>query len=191
MMENMLRRALREAAPAAPAGTLEYLSVNVSPAQFNQGWAQHRLPGLLAETGFPATSLLVEITETALLQDIDRTRAMLVELTDRGIRIALDDFGVGYSNFSLLRQLPVYKLKLDRTLICDIETDEQARALAECILELASRLKIRVVAEGVETARQAELLTAAGCTAMQGYWFARPQRRLETWFGPADVNPAG
>lgn len=184
MMENMLRRGLREAAALVRAGTLEYLSVNVSPTQFNQGWAQRRLPALLAETGFPPSALIVEITETALIQDIERTRRMLAALTASGMRIALDDFGVGYSNFSLLRQLPFHVLKLDRTLIQDIEGDEQARALAECILELASRLKIKVVAEGVETARQAELLTAAGCATLQGYWFARPQRALETWFLP-------
>lgn len=181
MMENMLRRALREAQPPIAAGSLDYLSINVSPSQFNQGWALNRLPALLAETGFPAHALVVEITETALLQDIDRTRLMLAALTGSGMRIALDDFGVGYSNFSLLRQLPFDLLKLDRTLICDIETDEHARALAECILDLASRLKIKVVAEGIETQRQAELLAAAGCATMQGYWFARPQRDLAAW----------
>jgi EAL domain-containing protein (putative c-di-GMP-specific phosphodiesterase class I) len=188
MMENMLRRAFREALPRVAAGGLDYLSINVSPSQFNQGWALNRLPELLAETGFPATSLVVEITETALLQDIDRTREMLMALTGSGMRIALDDFGVGYSNFSLLRQLPFDTLKLDRTLICDIETDDDARALAECNLELASRLKIKVVAEGVETRRQAEILAAAGCAKMQGYWFARPQRELATWFASAPVT---
>ena len=198
MMENMLRCAFREALPRVADDGLDYLSINVSPSQFNQGWALKRLPELLAETGFPATALVVEITETALLHDIDRTREMLTALTDSGMRIALDDFGVGYSNFSLLRQLPFDTLKLDRTLICDIETDEDARALAECILDLASRLKIKVVAEGVETQRQAELLAAAGCARMQGYWFARPQRELGTWFGDdaalaqtaCDVSPA-
>ncbi len=184
MMENMLRSALREAQPAIAAGSLDYLSINVSPSQFNQGWALNRLPGLLAEIGFPARALVVEITETALLHDIDRTRTMLAALTGSGMRIAIDDFGVGYSNFSLLRQLPFDLLKLDRTLICDIETDEHARALAECILDLATRLQIKVVAEGVETERQAELLAAAGCATMQGYFFARPQRDLAAWFSP-------
>ncbi|MES2959525.1 MAG: EAL domain-containing protein [Pseudomonadota bacterium] len=188
MMENMLQRALREAGPLIADGSLEYLSINVSPSQFNQGWALNRLPALLAETGFPASALVVEITETALLQDIDRTRTMLSALTDRGMRIALDDFGVGYSNFSLLRQLPFDLLKLDRSLICDIETDKDALALAECILNLAVRLRIKVVAEGVETQQQAALLAAGGCATMQGYWFARPQRDLSTWFAP-DADP--
>jgi EAL domain-containing protein (putative c-di-GMP-specific phosphodiesterase class I) len=190
MMENMLRRALPEALALLEVGTLEYLTVNVSPTQFNQGWAQKRLPALLEEAHYPPGSLVIELTETALVHDIDRTREMLIALRASGMRIAIDDFGVGYSNFSLLRQLPFDMLKLDRTLICDIEGDDHARALAECILELAARLNIMVVAEGVETPRQAELLAHSGCASMQGYWFARPQRELATWFAPGAVCPA-
>ncbi len=188
MMENILQHALREAQPLVAAGSLDYLSVNVSPSQFNQGWVLSSLPALLAESGFPAHALVVEITENALLQDIERTRTNLAKLTETGMRIALDDFGVGYSNFSLLRQLPFDLLKLDRTLVCDIETDDHARTVIECILDLASRLRIKVVAEGVETRGQAELLAAAGCTMMQGYLFASPQRDLAAWF-PADIAP--
>ena len=106
---------------------------------------------------------------------------MICALKERGIKIALDDFGIGYSNFSMLRQLPFDLLKLDRTLVCDIETDEHARALAEGILSLAARLHIKCLAEGVETAGQAALLESAGCAAMQGYWFSRPAN-LRTWF---------
>lgn len=189
MTENMLRRALPEAAALLAGGTLEYLTVNVSPTQFNGGWALSRLPVLLQELHFPAEALVVELTETAVLHNIDRTREMLCALGASGIRIAIDDFGVGYSNFSLLRQLPFSMLKLDRTLISDIESDDHARALAECILELASRLSIKVVAEGVETQRQAELLATAGCASMQGYWFARPQRDLAIWFAPGARLP--
>jgi EAL domain-containing protein (putative c-di-GMP-specific phosphodiesterase class I) len=189
MMENMLLRALPEARAAIDGGTLEYLSVNVSPAQFNQGWAQHRLPALLLQTGFPASALVVEITENAFVQDMASTRAILGSLTASGMRIAIDDFGVGYSNFSLLRQLPFDILKLDRTLVADIESDPRSRALAECVLELARKLKIKVVAEGVETPHQAALLAAAGCAGMQGYWFARPQRELSNWFMPDAPRP--
>ena len=189
LTENMLRRALPEALAMLKLGALEYLTVNISPIQFNQGWAVNRLPALLAEAAFPTTALVVELTETALLQNIDRTREMLTALSASGMRIAIDDFGVGYSNFSLLRQLPFDMLKLDRSLICDIESDDHARALAECILELASRLEIKVVAEGVETPNQAVLLAAAGCSSMQGFWFARPHRDLATWFAPGAARP--
>jgi len=190
MMENMLHRALPEALALLEVGTLEYLTVNVSPTQFNRGWAQQRLPALLEEARYPPGALVIELTETALVHDIVRTREMLTALRASGMRIAIDDFGVGYSNFSLLRQLPFDMLKLDRTLICDIEEDDHALALAECILELATRLDIMVVAEGVETARQAELLARSGCASMQGYWFARPQRELATWFASGAACPA-
>jgi diguanylate cyclase (GGDEF)-like protein len=183
MMDSVLRLAFKEAAPIVSSGSLDYLSINVSPSQFDRGWTQNQLPALLAETQFPAQSLVVEITETALVHDIDRTRATLMALTAQGVRIALDDFGVGYSNFSLLGKLPFDILKLDRTLICDIETDNNAHALAECVLALASRLNIKVTAEGVETKRQADMLIASGCTTMQGYWIARPHRHLGHWPG--------
>ncbi|MDH5538165.1 MAG: EAL domain-containing protein [Rhizobacter sp.] len=178
MMENMLRRALPEVLPLVHSGALDFLAINVSPGQFNRGWAQQALPRLQSETGFPAHALMVELTETALLDDIGRVRDMLAALTAGGMCIALDDFGVGYSNFSLLRQLPFNLLKLDRSLSCDIEADEQSRAVTECILALAARLRIDVVAEGVETQRQSELLLAAGCAAQQGFLHARPQRDL-------------
>lgn len=189
MMESMLRRALRDALPWITAGGLEYLSINVSPSQFNQGWTSTALPALMAESGVAPRTLLVEITETALLQDIERTRGILEALTASGMRIGLDDFGVGYSNFALLRQLPFDVLKLDRTLSFDIEADGRARALTECILDLATRLGIKVVAEGVETRRQADILASAGCTAMQGFWFARPHRELAVWFTDGSAQP--
>jgi len=189
MMESMLRIALREAAPLAAAGTLEYLSINVSPSQFGDGWPLRRLPALLRDAGFPADALVVEITETALVQDMERARDNLSALAELGVRVAIDDFGVGFSNFSLLRQLRFHKLKLDRTLVCDIETDEHARAVAECILALAARLGIRAIAEGVESEGQARLLEAADCDSLQGYLFARPQRRLEPFFEAVTSPP--
>ena len=176
MMEGLLQRAFAEALPLVKAGTLDYLAINISPAQFNRGWARHALPRLLAEVGFPAHAVVLELTETALIDDPARVRAMLAVLTASGMRIALDDFGTGYSNFSLLRQLPFSFLKLDRSLIADIETDEPSRAMTQCILGLADRLKITVVAEGVETRSQADFLLAAGCVAQQGFLHARPRR---------------
>lgn len=180
MMENLLQRALREVLPLILDGSLDYLAINVSPSQFNQGWVLNRLPVLLKEAHFPPTGLVVEITETALLRDLDTTRAVLSALADIGIRIALDDFGVGYSNFSLLRQLKFDLLKLDRTLICDIESDRHARSLVEGLIKLLAQLDIQIIAEGVETQTQTKILAAAGCTMMQGYWFSRPQRHLRS-----------
>lgn len=185
MMEKMLRVALREAAPLVSAGQLEYLSINVSAPQFSEGWTVHRLPALLDETGYPPSALVVEITETALLQDLDRSRGHLAALEALGARVAIDDFGVGFSNFSLLRQMCFHKLKLDRSLVCDVEDDERARAVAECILTLAARMNIRTIAEGVETEAQARWLTDAGCDSLQGWLYARAERSLAQWFGGA------
>lgn len=178
MMEGLLRRALPETLPLLAAGVLERLSINVSPTQFNGGWAEVRLPALLDDVGFPHGALVIEVTENALVHDMQATRRTMKALAARGIRIAVDDFGVGYSNFSILRQLPFHFLKLDRSLNADIDTDETARAVAECIIELATRLRIAVIAEGVETAAQAALLRAAGCAGLQGFHLARPQRHL-------------
>ena len=176
MMEGVLLRAFAEALPLVKAGALDYLAINISPAQFNRGWAQHALPRLLADIGYPPYAVVLEVTETALIDDPARVRAMLAGLTASGMRIALDDFGTGYSNFSLLRQLPFNFLKLDRSLTADIETDEPSRAMTQCILDLADHLKITVVAEGVETRSQADFLLAAGCEMQQGFLHARPQR---------------
>ena len=178
MMENMLRRAFPEALLLVGRGELDCLSINVSPDQFNHGWAEQALPRLLSETGFPARALMIELTETALLQDIGQVRKMLGVLTSLGMRIALDDFGVGYSNFWLLRQLRFDLLELDRSLGFDIESDEHSRAVTECILGLASRLRMNVVVEGVETRGQSDLLLGAGCVSQQGFLHARPQRSL-------------
>lgn len=182
MMENMLRIALREAGAAIAGGQLKYLSINVSPNQFNQGWALMRLPGLLQECSFPTNALVVEITETAALLDFERTREMLAELKAAGMHIAIDDFGIDRSNFRLLAELPVDILKLDRSLINEMTTKDSVRAITECILQLAARLNLKVVAEGVETEDQACQLARYGCAAMQGYWYARPARQLSTWF---------
>jgi diguanylate cyclase (GGDEF)-like protein len=189
MMDNMLRVALREAAPCVRNGQLDYLSVNVSPPQFSEGWPLKLLPGLLRDTGFPAGALVVEITETALLQDMDRSRSTLAALDELGIRVAIDDFGVGFSNFSVLRQLHFHILKLDRSLVCDIDRDEDAHVIVRCLLDMAARLRIDSVAEGVERPEQAALLVASGCNALQGWHFARPQRSIETWF-PVPASPA-
>lgn len=174
MMENILHRAFVETLPLMNTGKFEYLTINVSPTQFNHGWTQHSLPKILAETGFPARSLIVELTETALIQDIEHTRAMLADLLEDGVRIALDDFGVGYSNFSILRQLPFHLLKLDRSLTMGIENDATLRAVTECIMTLADRLNINVIAEGVETQQQSDFLIALGCNCQQGYLHAHP-----------------
>ncbi|SDS90649.1 putative bifunctional diguanylate cyclase/phosphodiesterase [Actinoplanes derwentensis] len=150
------------------------LSVNLSPQQVKQADLVDAVTGILAETGFPADRLVLEITESVVLEPDAPTIARLEALRDLGIRLAVDDFGTGYSALSYLQQLPVTILKIDRSYIRGIADDERDRRIAEAIVRLGLAFDLYVVAEGVETAEQARLLTGMGCTVGQGYHFHRP-----------------
>ncbi|KQT60963.1 diguanylate cyclase [Methylobacterium sp. Leaf456] len=175
----MMRRACPPAKAWIAAGRLDYLSVNLSPSQFKAGSVADEVFGLLDELDFPARALTVEITEEVLLNDLDRARAQLERLAARGVRIALDDFGVGYANIGYLRQLPIQTLKLDRLLTQDVAADHKARCILSAMVQIARALDLRLVAEGVEDSSQALWLIHLGCRQLQGYLFGRPM--------PADV----
>jgi diguanylate cyclase (GGDEF)-like protein len=149
------------------------LTVNLSARQFEGSALVDGIAKALAATGFPASHLELEITESLLMRDIDRTRAMLEELKNSGIRIAIDDFGTGYSSLAYLTKFPLDCLKIDRSFVRDIETDADDRAVAEAIIGLGHNLRLDVVAEGVETEPQLSFLQ--GCDGFQGYLIARPQ----------------
>ena len=150
------------------------ISVNVSTVQLIQGDFVERVAFALHETGLPASSLVLEITETTLMRDTDRSILTLCALRNMGVRIAIDDFGTGYSSLSYLHQLPVDILKIDQTFVAAIETSSVDRSLAPAIVSLASALDLVVVAEGVETELQGDTLRGVGCELAQGYFFARP-----------------
>ena len=135
-----------------------YLAVNVSMRQFKGGFDKAQLQRLLHETGFPADRLLLEITETLLMDDDARTSEVLAEFRDMGVRLAVDDFGTGYSALSYLRKFPVSTLKIDRSFIRDINLSSSHRNLVEAIIAMAHGLDLKTIAEGVENAEQAELL---------------------------------
>ncbi len=170
----MMRRACPPARRWIAAGRLDYLSVNLSPSQFKAGSVADEVIALLAELDFPARALTVEITEEVLLADLDRARAQLERLAAHGVRIALDDFGVGYSNIGYLRQLPIHTLKLDRLLTQDVATDHKARCILGAMVQIARALDLRLVSEGVEDSSQALWLIHLGCRQLQGYLFGRP-----------------
>ncbi|HEY7817638.1 MAG TPA: EAL domain-containing protein, partial [Vicinamibacteria bacterium] len=149
------------------------LTVNLSARQFEGPDLVEGIVRTLEATGFPPTHLELEITESLLMRDIDRTRAILGELKDSGIRIAIDDFGIGYSSLAYLTKFPLDCLKIDQSFVRDIETDADDRAVAEAIIGLGHNLRLDVVAEGVETEPQLSLLQ--GCDGFQGYLIARPQ----------------
>jgi diguanylate cyclase len=155
-------------------GLIELVSCNVSPRDLLDPAFSRKLIGRLKQTDLPATALTVEITETFLLQDLALSRRHIERLAAKGVKIALDDFGMGYSNVRALMHLPIDTVKLDRTLICDVAKDARVAKLVGAMLHAARALGVSIVAEGVEDQGQALFLRAAGCDRMQGYLFARP-----------------
>jgi diguanylate cyclase (GGDEF)-like protein/PAS domain S-box-containing protein len=170
--------AMREACDAvvllAAAGHPLALSVNVSPSQFRQADFVEQVRAALAASGAPAALLILEVTEGLLIEKIDETVERMHALTALGLRFSIDDFGTGYSSLAYLRRMPLYELKVDRSFINDIPDDPDGIAIVQAVLAMASHLRLRVVAEGVETRAQADFLAANACDCLQGYLFARP-----------------
>jgi diguanylate cyclase (GGDEF)-like protein len=150
------------------------IAVNLSPVQF----LHPNLPGLVAdvltETGMKPENLELELTESAIIQDKERTLLQLQQIRKLGVTIALDDFGTGYSSLDTLRAFPFDKIKLDRSFMGEIETSKPARAIIRAVLALGRSLEIPVLAEGIETRDQLAILHAEGCESAQGYFFGRP-----------------
>jgi predicted signal transduction protein with EAL and GGDEF domain len=154
------------------SGVIGSLSINVSPRDLDDADVVADLLVTLARSGLPPSRLVIELTETALFEDFDRARELLETLSKSGSRVALDDFGTGYSNLRALARLPIDYIKIDRSLVSEIETDPRVLALCAASIALARALDMGVVAEGVETPTQAHLLRALGCQRMQGYLFS-------------------
>ncbi len=128
----------------------------------------------LAERGLSSAALTVEITEHLLLDNVERTKAVLQQLRQNGIRVAIDDFGSGYSALSYLRDLPIDEVKLDRNFIAPILVDERAAAVVQAVVNLAHVLGLTIVVEGVENAETAARLGEYGCDVGQGYFYSPP-----------------
>ena len=156
------------------AGQPLSLSVNVSPRQFRRDDFVERVQAILDDTGAPASGLILEITEGLLIKNWEVTAARMADLVTIGVRFSIDDFGTGYSSLSYLKKLPLYELKIDKSFVQDTPGDPSDTAIVQSILSVARHLKLRVVAEGVETQAQADFLTASRCECLQGYLFARP-----------------
>ncbi|MDG6103394.1 EAL domain-containing protein [Dactylosporangium aurantiacum] len=153
-----------------------YVSVNVSARQFRgreQGFARWVLQEI-DRMGLPPASLLLEMTESLLLHDDGEVAAELAELREAGVRIAIDDFGTGFSSLSYLRRLPVDVLKLDKSFIDTIASSAEQHAVVDMIVQLAAILQLQIVAEGIETEAERDLLVTMGCHLGQGYLFSRP-----------------
>ena len=150
------------------------ISVNLSSRQFRQDTLAKTIKAVLAETGFSPQNLELELTESLLMDDSGRSKAILAELKALGVSIALDDFGTGYSSLSYLKGFQLDTLKIDRTFIAEITTSEATASIVRATIGLAKGLQLKTVAEGVETRAQANFLVKQGCDVLQGFLFARP-----------------
>ncbi|MEM7682361.1 MAG: bifunctional diguanylate cyclase/phosphodiesterase [Planctomycetota bacterium] len=151
-----------------------YVSVNLSRVQLVDADCADRIRAVLGETGLPPEALHIEITESAIMTDVEAGVARLRAIRELGVHISLDDFGTGYSSLSCLHKFPLDELKIDRSFIADATERQDFAAVVHAIVALASNLDIAVVAEGVETIGQVAQLQALGCGKGQGYFFARP-----------------
>ncbi len=150
------------------------MAVNLSPRQFSDEHLLADLANILRETGMRPELLEFEITEGMVMQNVERAMRLLSAIKAMGVRLAIDDFGTGYSSLSQIKRFPIDTLKIDRSLIRDIATDPDDRAIAEAIIAMGKTLSLTIVAEGVETKEQAMFLRDHACDEMQGYYFSKP-----------------
>jgi len=168
---SVMRRAFIEARDWDASLTL---SVNVSPAQLKDPWLAQKIVKLLVETGFPASRLEVEITESSLFQNLPLAQSIVGSLKNQGIRLALDDFGTGYSSLAHLRALPFDRIKIDRSFVTSINRDPESAAIVNAISRLGESLNLPITAEGIEDADIRDRLRAMGCHKGQGWHFGKP-----------------
>jgi diguanylate cyclase (GGDEF)-like protein len=150
------------------------ICVNVSARQFKEKNWVSRVAGALRESGLAARYLELELTESLIMQDVAQAVATMRELQILGVQLSVDDFGTGYSSLAALKNFPVARLKIDKSFISDILTNENDRAVASAVISLGQKLNLRVIAEGVETEDQVTFLRENNCDEMQGYHFSKP-----------------
>ena len=182
MGDWMISQACEALAQLQAQGRALSISVNVSERQFRQEDFVERIRNVLAATGAKPELLILEVTESLLIENLDDTIARMTELVQLGVRFSIDDFGTGYSSLAYLKCLPLYELKIDKSFVQDAPADPNDAAIVQSILAVAGHLKLRVVAEGVETQAQADFLIQNQCECLQGYLFGRPQP-LGLWLG--------
>jgi diguanylate cyclase (GGDEF)-like protein/PAS domain S-box-containing protein len=171
----VLREACRQAREWQDAGLLfKRISVNVSAAEFRHKDFVEGVRTILAETGFEASRLELELTEGVLMDDAKSTASVLKALKAMGLHLAVDDFGTGYSSLSYLQQFPIDVLKIDQSFVQRISSDPNDTTIVRAIIDMGKNLKQRVIAEGIETQEQLAFLQARHCSEGQGYLFSRP-----------------
>jgi EAL domain-containing protein (putative c-di-GMP-specific phosphodiesterase class I) len=171
--EFVLRRALADAVEWPDV----YVAVNMSPNQMRDRGIVNLVAAVLADTGMPPERVMLEVTEGVLIDNPDEAKERLAQLRALGCKIALDDFGSGYSSLSYLRRFPIDKLKIDREFVAPLGRSANGGVIIQAIMALGRALGLVVLCEGVETEEQRILLRLAGCDEMQGYLFSKPVPR--------------
>ena len=168
------------------------MAVNLSPRQFLDPNLLDDIDGVLACTGMPAHLLQLEITESMVMQNVERAIKLLDEIRGRGVRLAIDDFGTGYSSMSLMKKFPIDTIKIDRSFVRDLAQSAEDRAIATAIISMGKALGLTVVAEGVETTEQDAFLRGHACDEVQGYLFSKPLRPedIPSLFPPRISSPS-
>ena len=173
--EWVLRRAVRQMKAWLDEGMAPFvMAVNLSTMQFRHPNLPAMVAAILAEEQLPAQYLELELTESGAMHDPPSAIAVMDQLHERGVRMAIDDFGIAYSSLSYLKKFKVYKLKIDQSFVRDISADPEDRAIVTAIIAMARGLGLRTIAEGVETAAQLDFLREHGCEEIQGYYFSKP-----------------
>ncbi len=175
----VLERVCQNLGALRQAGLRMPIAVNISPRQFHQPQFVGDVLSLLEQHRAEPSDLILEITEGVVVQEVDAVVRRMGELTRHGVHFSIDDFGTGYSSLSYLKNLPIHELKIDRSFVQDAPNDPSDAALVEAILSVASHLRLRVVAEGVETPEQAAFFTRHAGVLMQGYLYGRPEPEAE------------
>jgi EAL domain-containing protein (putative c-di-GMP-specific phosphodiesterase class I) len=155
------------------------VAVNVSVLQFRHGTLLCDVLAALEDSGLAANRLEIEITESVMMQDSPQTIELLNELRRLGVRVAMDDFGTGFSSLSYLRSFPFDRIKIDRSFVRDVDNHADARAIVRAIAGMGRSLGIAVTAEGVETPTQLDAVRQDGCDEVQGYLFSKPRPACE------------
>jgi diguanylate cyclase (GGDEF)-like protein len=155
------------------------VAVNVSAAQFRSGSLLRDVDAALQATGLPPQRLEIEITESVMIADAHQACGVLNALREQGVRVAMDDFGTGYSSLSHLRRFPFDRIKIDRSFVRDVDTNDEARSIVRAVSGLGLSLGMATTVEGVETPEQLEAIRREGCAEVQGYLFSRPRPAAE------------
>jgi diguanylate cyclase (GGDEF)-like protein len=185
---NIIRKAMIEAKEWDPKLTI---SVNISPVQLKDPWLAQKIVKLLVETGFPASRLEVEITESSLFKNLSLAQSIVGSLKNQGIQIALDDFGTGYSSLAHLRALPFDRIKIDRSFVSSMLENAESAAIVSAIAGLGASLDVPITAEGIEDDEIIGKLKALGCTKGQGWYFGQPMNidQVRTLLAQKDMLP--